>query len=318
MAVTGFDDRNVIGLFKTQNEERFEGSWANMLSYYNPNSDRAVESYGLFGGYPKLREWIGARQANVVAKATYDIRNRPYESTLVIPQTMLNRDKSGMLATYIGGYVDGTIVNQWEDLLIDLINANGNGYDAAAFFSATHSFGESGTQLNLVTSSAVPALDVTTATAPTPTEMAAVILGLTAYMMTFKDDKQRYINGNSRHFVVVVATVPLFQAAVQAVSANLLSGTLIDNPLNGMKSAGFTYEVKMIPGLTSATDKVFLFRTDGPLKPFILQEEQGIEYEYLGIGSEFYFENHAVKLGVNTSRGAGYGWWPAAIRGTLS
>lgn len=317
MAVSGFDDRNVIGIFQSQNEERFEGSWAQSLSFYNPNSDRATESYGIFGGYPKMREWIGARQANTVNKKQYEVRNKPYESTLVVPQTLLNRDKSGMLTSYIGGFAEGVVINQWEDLLIDLINTNGNGFDAQPFFSASHSFGDSGTQKNLVTSSDVPALDVTTATAPTPTEMANVILGLTAHLLTLKDDKASYLNGNARKFVVVVATVPLFSAAVQAINGNMLTGN-VDSPLTGMKLGGFSYEVKMIPGLTSATDKVFVFRTDGAFKPFILQEEQGIEYEYLGLGTEFYFENHAVKLGVNTSRGAGYGWWPHAIRGTLS
>jgi phage major head subunit gpT-like protein len=61
-----------------------------------------------------------------------------------------------------------------------------------------------------------------------------------------------------------------------------------------------------------------MFRTDGELKPFILQQEQDIEYNLLGRGSDYYFENKAIKLGVNASRGAGYGLWEHALQATFS
>jgi hypothetical protein len=155
-------------------------------------------------------------------------------------------------------------MNHWEDLIIDLINSNGLCYDGQNFFDTDHLWGDSGTQKNEITATEVPALDVTTATAPTPSEMAAAILGCTGHMLTFKDDKGRYVNGKARMFTVAVSTVPLMSSAVQAITANLLTG-VVDNPLTGMKQAGFSYTVKMIPALTSATTKMRLFRTDGPV-----------------------------------------------------
>lgn len=312
----GFDDRNVIGLIQSAAEERFEMNWATGLSLYNGNSDRAAEQYGIFGGFAKMREWLGARQGNQVAQKQYEIRNRKYESTLVVKNDDLNRDKSGLLQAHIGDWVDGTIMYQWEDLVTDLINANSACYDTKNFFATDHQFEAETAQKNLLSSTEVAALDVATATAPTPTEMAAAILGITGHMLTFKDNKDRFVNGGARKFTVAVATVNLFSAAVQAISGNLLTGN-VDNPLTGMKMGGFSYEVKMIPALTSATDKVFVFRNDGSLKPFLLQEEVGIQYKRLGEGSDFEFENDAIKIGVNTNRGAGYGQWMHAARGTL-
>lgn len=313
----GFDDRNIIGLFQSRYEQRFEGSWARRLSLYNPDSNSAQEEYGIFGGFPKMREWIGARQGETIAQKAYQVRNRPYESTLVVKERDLGRDKTGLLEAYIGSFAEGVVVNQWEDLLTDLINDNGLCYDGHNFFDTDHQWGSSGVQKNSVTASDLAALNVTDPTAPTPTEMATVILSLVGHMLTLKDDKGRYVNGNARRFVVQVSTVPLYTAALQAISANLLTG-LVDNPLTGLKIGGFQFDVLLIPSLTNATTKVRVYREDGELKPFLLQQEQDINYMLLGEDSDFYFENKAIKLGVDASRGAGYGLWEHAVEGTLS
>lgn len=315
--MAGFDDRNVIPLFISRYEELFSGSWAMDLSLYMPNSKRGTETYGLLGGYPKMREWIGARNAQITAQRSYSIRNLPYESSLIVPERQLSRDQTGLLTRYIGGFAQNVVANQWEDLITQLINTNGNAYDGNAFFGTTHQFGSETAQKNQVTNSDVAALDVAVATAPTPTEMAASVMGLVAYMMQYTDNQGRFMNQNAREFTVAVSTGPLFTALTQALSNNLLQG-LLDNPLKGFTIAGFKFKPLYLPALTGATAKVRIFRTDGELKPFILQQEQDIEYNLLGRGSDFYFENKAIKLGVDASRGAGYGLFEYAIEGTLS
>src|SRR3954451_15968443 len=102
--MSGFDDRNVIGLFQSRYEELFNMNWAKSLSLYNPSSDRDTETYGIFGGFPKMRQWIGARQAQTTAQKSYNIRNLPYESTLVVQQRLLDRDKTGLLSAYVGNF----------------------------------------------------------------------------------------------------------------------------------------------------------------------------------------------------------------------
>jgi phage major head subunit gpT-like protein len=317
MAVQGWDDRNILGTFFQRYEARFEGSWANTLSLYNGASDRGTEEYGILGANPKMREWIGARQAGTINKKAYEIRNRPYESTLVIGQADLDREKTGMLQARIDDFAADAGADHWEDLLIDLVNNNGLCYDGQNFFDTDHAWGDSGTQKNSLGATEVPSSNVTTTTAPTPTEAANVILETTAHMLTIKNDKGREVNGQARNFLIVVSTVPLFSAVTQAIASNMLTGT-VDNPLNGMKLGGFSYQVRMVSRLTSATEKIRLFRTDGGLKPFILQDEQGLEVNMLGRGSDFYFDNKAIKLGVDARRGAGYGLWEHAAEVTLT
>lgn len=316
MGLPYYDDANIIGLFQSKYEQRFEGSWAGRLSLYNGDSNSAAEDYALFGGFPKMREWIGARQAQTLAGNQYQIRNKPYESTLVVPQRMLTRDKSGLLEAHVGNYADGVVVNHWEDLLINLINTNGLCADGENYYDTDHPTTPGSTQKNIITSSEVPALNVVDPTAPTPLEMATVIMSAAAWLLTLQDDKGRYVNGNARKFVVVVSTVPLYTAAMQSISSNLLTG-LVDNPLSGLKIGGFTFDVKLVPALTSATQKVRVFREDGELKPFILQQEQDIQYSMLGEGSDFFFENKAYKLGVDSSRGAGYGLYEQTVEAQL-
>jgi phage major head subunit gpT-like protein len=317
--MSGFDDRNIRGLIESAVEERFEKSWATELSLYNPDSDRAIEDYGIFGGYSKMREWIGARQANEVAQKNYEIRNRKFEGTCVIKNDLRNRDKSGLLKTYIDGWVEGTVAYHWEDLVTDLMNAAGTQtcFDGKTFFATDHKFDQETAQRNTLTASEIDALNVGTATAPTPAEIGQAIMSLTAWMLTFKDDKDRYVNANGRNYIVVVSTINLFSSLTQALNGEILTG-IVDNPLNGMKMGGFKYKPLFIPSLTSATNKIRIYRTDGVVKPFILQEERGIEYKELAAGSDFEFDNDAIKMGVNTNRGAGLGDWKQAIEGTLS
>lgn len=317
MAVTGYDDRNVLGLFFQNYEATFAGSWASMLGFYNGNSDRAAETYGFFGSNPAMREWIGARQAVVLNKKSLTITNKPYEATIAIPQEELDRDKTGILNARLSTFASDAGADHWETLLTSLINSNPLCYDTQNFFDTDHAEGDSGTQVNELGVTQVPSSNVTTTTAPTPTEMANCILEATAHMLTYVNDKARPVNGQARKFVVQVSTAPLFAAATQAISSNLLAGT-VDNPLTGMKQGGFTYSVSLVPGITSATDKFNLFRADGPLAAFILQDEKPIEVNLLGRGSDFYFENNAIKLGVDARRAVGPGLWHYASRITLT
>jgi len=316
MANTGFDDRDVAGMFYASYEEQFNGSWARELSLYNPSSS-AVEPYGILGANPVMREWIGPRQEAVFNKKTYEIRNRQYEATLAVKEMDLARDKTGLLHARIGTFASDAGAGHWEDLLISAINANGLTYDGKALFATDHEFGASGSQKNEITATEAPSANVSTATAPTPTEMANVILESAAYMMTLLNDKGRAINGQAKQFAVIVSTAQLFSATVQAIGNMTLAAGAV-NPLAGLLQAGFSFKPYFIGGITSATDKVILARMDSPVKPFILQDEQGLQLDILGRGSDYYFDNKAIKMGVNASRGCGYGEPLTVVRCTLS
>jgi hypothetical protein len=68
------------------------------------------------------------------------------------------------------------------------------------------------------------------------------------------------------------------------------------------------------PLLTSATDLIYMFRTDAKLKPFILQEEYGTKVSVVGAGSEEEFKNRRHLFGTERLGNAGYGLWQYALK----
>jgi phage major head subunit gpT-like protein len=316
MGVSGFDDRNIQGMFYGAYEDTFAGSYADQLGMVCP-SNSAQETYGFLGANPAMREWIGERQAQVLNKKQYTITNKSYEASMEIAQSDLQREKTGLLQRRMSTFASDAGADHWQQLLVDLINANGACYDGISFFSASHVFGDSGTQVNELGATQVPSSNVAVTTAPTPTEFANCLLEAIGFMMTYKNDKGRLINGQARKFLIQVSTQQLFSAAVQATTGGMLS-TNVANPLNGMMSKGYSFEVQMEPRITSATDKFNLYRTDGGMKPFILQDEKAVETDILGPGSDHWFRRKAYLLGVDARRAVGYGLWEYASRITLT
>ena len=61
-------------------------------------------------------------------------------------------------------------------------------------------------------------MNVATATAPTPYEMALAILGVIQWFYTLLDDQGEPINGEARNFLAMVP-VPFWGAAVAAMTS---------------------------------------------------------------------------------------------------
>jgi phage major head subunit gpT-like protein len=70
-----------------------------------------------------------------------------------------------------------------DKLWFTALTANGTCYDAQSFFSASHSFGDSGTQSNDVTFAAA------TGTTPTVAEFRDAFRAAVADLLAFKDDR---------------------------------------------------------------------------------------------------------------------------------
>lgn len=310
--------RAIIGRFYQTLEQVLGASWADRVGMLF-NSNQGSEEYKWLGMSPALREWIDGRQAKGLRSTGYTIINKTFEATLAIAVDDLRRDKTGQVLLRVDEMA-ARAVQHWEKLLSDLVLAGDSTacYDSQYFFSSTHSEGDSGTLLNLVTKTQVPGLEVTTTTAPTANEMADAIMGVIQYFYGYKDDQGEPINGDARSFLVMVP-VSFWGPAVVATSANMLntgSGSR-DNPMQGVFRQGLTVEVVANPRLTWTTDFA-VFRTDGRAKPFIMQEEEGVQVSAIAEGSEEEFKNNRHLYGIKAIRNAGYGLWQHAIRATLS
>jgi phage major head subunit gpT-like protein len=323
MATTGeygiLDNKNLIGLFDKVYEEQINGIWSRSLGNLITSS-LETETYGWLGAAPALEELKGeAVTAEAMNKFTYTLRNKEYAKSIIIRDTDKRRDKIGQIEMRLNEFAAQTATH-WNTLTSSLIT-NGatsgyNSYDGTTFFSASHS--ESGTaQKNLVTASELSVLNVNTATAPTATEAADVIQAIIGHFYTFTDDKGQQINGQARDFTIMVGTVALWAPLSHAASAmNLASGA--SNPVQGLLTKGIKINVMLEPSLSASTDKVYAFRNDSAVKPFILQEEVAVDPQMTDENSDEYKKFRRYLFSVYTSRAAGYGRWQSAIRATLS
>lgn len=323
MASMGLSSRSIIGNFYQMLEAGLGSAWFNG-AVWEGTSDQQYEEYRFLDQVPAMRRRGGADKPETLQSKRIVIANDEYESSLIIPTSDLRRDKTGQIMARVGQLADRAI-SFFDSRLMSLVLSGtatttyGACYDGQAFFSTTHSEGDSGTLKNIVTSTEVPALNVADAAAPTELEMSQAILNTAMYFFTYKDDKGEPMNGEAREFTVVcnpsIAGASLggiYNATVAGASGNTTA-----NALYGLTQRGWKFNLVPSPRVTTAAD-FYTFRTDGRTKPLIRQQEVGVTMKALGLGSEYETKNDASFYGVRWVGGFGYGQWQHAIKATLS
>lgn len=307
--------KDIIGRMYMALEASANLSWANRVGMYFA-STQETENYKWLGMSPAMREWIGGRNAKSLSVNGVSLTNVPYEATLEFNKRDLRRDKTGQIQVRIDDLARRAN-SHWASLLSTLIIAGESTvcYDGQYFFDTDHSEGSSGTQSNDLSSSTYSELNVTTPTNPTAAELADVILKMIQHIYSLKDDQGEPINETAKQFLLMVP-VAFWGAALKATtSQNLNTGSgVVENSLTGK---AFGIEVVANPRLTWTTE-LALFAVDGSTKPFILQEEQGINVAAIAEGSELEFNSGIHRYGIDASRTVGYGFWQNAVLATLS
>jgi phage major head subunit gpT-like protein len=308
--------RAILGMYFARLENPMNAGWIAGVSN-EFGSNQASEQYAFLGQNPRMREWIGGRQAKGLRGSSLTITNKHYEATLEIALRDMRRDKTGQIEARVSEFADEGDAH-WGTLLSALI-INGPStvcYDGQFFFDTDHSEGDSGTQDNDITVdiSALPCLVHGVVTNPSVEEFQQAILRGIAQILSFKDDRGRPMNSNARRFMVTVP-VSLYLTAVAAVS--VLATAALQQNLNPSIIAGLTVDVQMMPELTW-TDSFAVWRTDSPIKALIRQKETDPVTKLKGEDSDFAFDNDAIQIGVDAWRGADYGLWQRACYVTMT
>lgn len=309
------DNHNLIGIFDQMYEAEIAGAWATQVGMPMP-SDLASETYGWLGAAPSLEEIKGDVTEEQFAKFSYTLKNVEYGKAIKIAEKDMRRDKLGQIQARIGELASKA-ADHWNSLCSTLISSNGNAYDGNAFFATDHD--ESGTnQVNALTNSHVSALNVSTATAPTANEMADALVGVLGKFYELTDDKGDPINGNARNFIVMAPTAQIWAAAQHAISSDRLSSGEANRVVGLASAEGLSIKCILNPRLVATTDAFWVFRTDGVVKPFLLQEEVALNTAVSGRDNDEWVKFRRYIFSLYTSRAAGYGRWQSAMKATLS
>lgn len=306
--------KGLIGGFYDRVDAEMAGSWATQVGVVIP-SNQSIETYRWLGLPPQLRQWLNSRLVKGMPIRSFTIENQKYEATLGVDKDDLRFDKTGQLNIRFAELANRAAAH-WEKLLTELIETDGLCWDGQNFFDTDHSMGgdNASTYKNELTSSEVGALNVTTAAAPTADEMKAIIIGMISYQYGFKDNASEPYNASARSFTLMVNPT-MWGPALAAIRADRLDSSGGND--NILKTQDFKCSVVVNPRLTS-TDVVYMFRNDGAMKPFILQDAIPVTMDFLGEGSDRTFMTNQVCFGVQATRAAGYGQWAYALKGTLS
>jgi phage major head subunit gpT-like protein len=306
-------DRALIGRFYATLEADAD-TYVNQLAF-PVNSDQASETYGWLGQTPMMSEWKGQRRLNSMRVNEYTLKNIEYDTGLEVDVRDLRRDKTGQIMVRIDELAAKT--NRFKAKLLSekiIVGESTTCYDGQYFFDTDHSEGNSGSQSNdiPVNISAQPTAVHGSTTAPSAGELQhAIGLGI-QQMLSLKDDQGDPINEGAREFMVQVP-VPFWLNASAALGSPMADG---GNSNILMAMDGFRITLKPNPRLTW-TEKLAVFRTDGRVKPFIIQEEQPVTLQVIGEGSE-YAKLHKKHLYIPEWCGTvGFGYWQHACLVTL-
>jgi len=298
-----------------------DGSWAPRVgSIIGSNSE--IENYNWIGTAPQMSVWEGEALLQELPNYEATLKNIEYISGLRVQKADIRRDKTGQIRQRIGdlGKRTGT---HWETLVSTLIlggetatgtDLRGKAFDGKSFFATDHTYANSNFTTSQSNDLSSGVYNISTATAPTAVEAAAILVDMVGNFWTLKDDQGEPINGDARSFLVMVGTNALHAPLRQAISAeNLSSGE--SNQVRGLVSdAGVSLNVVLNPRLSANTTKVYMFRTDAPLGPFILQDEVGVNVAEEDPGM---LSKH-INVAATATRSAGYGLWQNALLATLS
>ncbi len=303
---TGLTSRAVVGRFYRRLEEHADAAWWTRLAM-RFSSTQESETYRWLGQVPQVREWVGGRQVRPVRSAGVTIVNKVWEATVRVDADEQRRDQTGQILVRINELAR-RVATHPNKLLTELMLAGltSPAYDGVPFFSTAHSEGDSGTQSNVI------GYDVGTPTAPSDSEMKGAIIQAIAQIVGYRDDQGEPMNESAREFTVVVPMTFLNPTLI-ALSSQTINAS--SNPLAAAEPFRVTWVAN--PRLTW-TDKFALFRTDGPSRPFIFQEELPVQVQVLAEGSELEVNENQHQYGVKAVHQAGYGYWQDACLVTLT
>jgi len=311
-ALHSLSSRAIIGTFYQRLEQ------ATALSYIGSmtmrfDSDQGSEQYNWLGQVPAMREWIGGRHAKGLNDNGLTIENKKYEATLKVSVDDIRRDKTGQIDVRVGELATRAVTHECSLVSTLILNgATGVCYDGQYFFDTDHSEGDSGAQSNKISVdiSAIPLASHGTVTDPAVGEMAkAILLGIQA-MQGLVDDQGEPMNEMASEFIVMVPTSLYATAAAAVTNATIDGGDTNTIPT----LSGMNIRVVQNARLNTWTDRFAIFRADGQVKPFILQEEESLSVAAKAEGSEHEFDNDEHVYGIKRIGNAGYGMWQHAVQ----
>lgn len=254
----------VLTTFRALFEREFHAAanlqaWRDLVMPFD--IDGEIGTYEWLGTVPKMEDVTG-KTASIrgLLEDNFSLASREYQAVIEVSRTALERDRLGLIRPRVGQLALEAARFPGEQIF-DLVRANANAYDGAAFFGDTRVIGESANIDNQRAGTG-------TTIAQIQTDLASNI----GVMRLFQDDRGRPMNLVPNLIMVPTAMEqPMWQAL------NRTPGDNVNTPVKPAGSNVWTasgYRVVTNPYLTDVNNW-YLFYIGGPAeRPFLLQMEK--------------------------------------------
>lgn len=261
------------------------------------NSTGRQEEYGWLEAVPTLEEVIDEVAISGVYKSNYTLANKTYAQAISARRDDLEDDQVGGVFQRVQDLTLRARMFPMK-LIVDAISANGTGYDNVAFFSASHSTGDSGTQSNIVTG--------TSGGPYTAAQIQADFDNAIEKLLGFVDGSGNPIHETDTSIrPLVVCPVGLFGLFRQLQNAAIINNTT--NHLMG------TFDLVASPRL-AADEDWYMFNIGMAVKPLVLQIREPIQFERLEANSDIGTLKERFVWKVRWRGVVGYGFWQMAVK----
>lgn len=265
------------------------------------------ESYGWIGDMPGMREWLGDRVFNELRAGTYTLANKNWESSLKVDRFKMDDDRVGLYGPLMQ-QLGMEAAYHPDELLVALmaLAESENGWDGTTFFSASHVWGDSGTQSNDL--SADPAAG--SGGAIVAADFKNAYNTCRRALATYKNDQGKLLNrmlqGRQSNLCVLIPP-DLDQVAYDALTTQ---SYMLTANLGGDNVVIDAPRIEVVNGLTNAR-KFYVINMAAPLKPFIFQMRERLRREMNGANT---IEHKDIKFMTEARYNMGYGlWWTATL-----
>lgn len=252
-------------------------------------STGASEVYGRLGSNPSLKEWRDERAPKRLLEQGFTVHNKDYEATISVSRNAIKDDRYGQIKIQVQALGFAGMKGK-DEFYASTVEAGTSVlcYDGQYFFDTDHSEGDSGTQANYATGTALSVANAKT-----------VILA----MQGFKDDRGLPAGIKPTHIMVPTA---LKFTAKEIFDPKGTGDTNANTSLKG------ELEIIVNPFLTLATTW-YVMDLSQPVKPIIFQNRQELEFDNTE-GGDGDFRRKEILYGVDARFAFAYGDWRTMYR----
>lgn len=263
LAVMGF--RNVQGRYFL-GYERGSSEWARRIAEQT-TTDSPFEINKWLGAVASPTKFEGERKRNSLTDYGIQIISEKYELTTDADIDDVRRDKTGQVLRRIGemGSKMGSLD---ERLLSTMLESSALCYDGLSLWNTAHKVGKSAaTQSNDITVTGLATPD-----APTSAGMVTAILAGVKQLVSLLDDRGDPMNQGAKRFVLL-APVKYMDSVIAALQNVYTSAGVSNTLINAGVTISPFINVRLNGSAAAAGRRIYLFREDADVLPFITQDE---------------------------------------------